>query len=810
MAGATVPISFPTQTVDLAKAIDVLKQSKTATDQLRESARRLGSDTQSSGRQVSSTLEGMTLRLQQLRGQIQNTSQSNTQQLQKLSSEYKALQAEIDKTNKKLFEQNQGWQTLFTSVKLFLTAGIVREVGSIALSMATLRGNVEGVSNAFGKLPNSVLILNEIRKATHGTIDDFKLMQLALKAENFGIPLRQLGNLLEFAAVRAQQTGISIDYLTESIITGIGRKSIKILDNLQINIADLNHRVKDLGISYGDAVGQIANEQLQLMGGYLFTSKTTVEQLNAEMQRLKQTLSAGWMGSVAGSFGEFIRDGIAGINNFLRGQKEINKEQAAEGVSAFLRSKQRELEQRERIVPIILGEIQRRKDLIQSIKDEILATESRLNFYYSKHSPAYIDEIDKLVKYKKAMSDRKDVMLDSLPLLQEAMNEQLKKISLDEKEIITITTMKERLTALMEEYRDNISFYDSKGLISKAKEIRQLEEEIARREDLLNVKKADKLEATEIKSIQFSIEEIEKLIKEWRKLEDAVIPTIDNIEEDQKESVGEILTVWQDFFVHLKLGFKDIKKSNEEALKEIKNMSEDAVKSLVVSNIDNEVNGYNIRIENARNYYDKLIELSGDNERRQVELRIRRDNELKKLEKQKGEAETRAAKRKVYLESAMAIARAFADYQYPYSLIVAGLVAVSTLAQINEINKAPKGYAKGVIGLKGPGTETSDSIPIMASRNESVITAEATRNSYKTLHKIQAGKLNDKVMEKIIAGNITVVGSDDRHTAKKLDELIKLTKANRPPDYVERAGMLYRVKDNGNKSRQYIRSKYGF
>lgn len=815
MAGVQVPISYPTNTVDLQKAIGILNQSKMATDQLRESTKKLGSETATSGKQVSSTLEGMNLKLQQLRGQIQNTSQANTAQLQKLSAEYKALQAEIDKTNKKLFEQESAWKGVFNAAKLIIAANIVREIGQIALSMATLKGNVEGVSNAFNKLPNAELLLNNIRKATHGAIDDFRLMQLALKAENFGVPLRQLGSLLEFAAVRSQQTGVSIDYLTESIITGIGRKSIKILDNLQINIADLNHRVKDLGITYGDAVGQIANEQLKLMGGYLETSKTHVEQLNAGLETTKQILSTkietGW-------FARFLNEGVQGINNFLKGVKELNKETAASDVNRFLSANEKDLSDRQKVVSTIYNEIQRRKDLIQTLKDELFEVEKKVDFYVSKHDPAYNAEIDKLGDYRRAMEGRKDVLLASIPLLEKALNNQLQTISAEEKEIITLETMKERVSALREEYEKEVEFGDRTLYLAKAKQIRQIQEEIDRREELLSIKKlehvADQQQADDLK---INFEELEKLFKEWAKLDNAVIPTLDNIEEDSKEVTEEILTQWQEVFARLRIGWdetgKKARSSQEQAaevIKEIKRTTFSIAESLFMAEVNAEVRAYDQRLSNARTYYDKLIDLAGDNERRKVELQIKRDNELKKLEKQKGEAETRAAKRRVYLESAMGVARAFADYSYPYSLIVAALVAGSALAQINEINKAPKGYKRGVIGLKGPGSETSDSIPAMLSRNESVITAQATRDSYKTLHKIQSGKLNDKVMEKIIAGSITVVGSDDKYTAKKLDELIKITKANRPPDYVERAGMLYRVKDKGSKSKQYIRSKYGF
>lgn len=62
--------------------------------------------------------------------------------------------------------------------------------------------------------------------------------------------------------------------------------------------------------------------------------------------------------------------------------------------------------------------------------------------------------------------------------------------------------------------------------------------------------------------------------------------------------------------------------------------------------------------------------------------------------------------------------------------IAAIIVGATTAAQIAAIRSqkppAAPGFAKGVIGLNGAGTETSDSIPAMLSKGESVITARGT------------------------------------------------------------------------------------
>ena len=60
------------------------------------------------------------------------------------------------------------------------------------------------------------------------------------------------------------------------------------------------------------------------------------------------------------------------------------------------------------------------------------------------------------------------------------------------------------------------------------------------------------------------------------------------------------------------------------------------------------------------------------------------------------------------------------------ALLTAGINAAFSVAKA-AINKPPPKFARGVIGLEGAGTETSDSIPAYLSRGESVIPAWGTK-----------------------------------------------------------------------------------
>ena len=105
-------------------------------------------------------------------------------------------------------------------------------------------------------------------------------MQTAVQANNFKIPLDQLATYLKFATNRAIETGESVDYLVQSIILGIGRKSPLILDNLGISASELREELAKTG-DMGKAVGNIINKSMSEAGDAIETSAVKTQKLGA-------------------------------------------------------------------------------------------------------------------------------------------------------------------------------------------------------------------------------------------------------------------------------------------------------------------------------------------------------------------------------------------------------------------------------------------------------------------------------------------------------------------------------------------------
>jgi len=193
---------------------------------------------------------------------------------------------EIKKTNNQLDSFSRSVKGIATTVGL---AFGIREIGAFLNEVSLLAGEAEGVSVAFNKIENSKRLMLDLKEATGGAVSELNLMKRAVQFANFGLDISRLPTLLQFATIRAQQTGESVDYLVNSIVTGLGRKSVLILDNLGISAAQLSEEVAKVG-DFTQAAANIIDRDLAKMGGTIDTTKSKTEEFNASLENLKVSL----------------------------------------------------------------------------------------------------------------------------------------------------------------------------------------------------------------------------------------------------------------------------------------------------------------------------------------------------------------------------------------------------------------------------------------------------------------------------------------------------------------------------------------
>ena len=200
----------------------------------------------------------------------------------KIGADLKQFRSGMQNIDHSLKRLSGGFNALGASIG---AAFVVDAVSQFVSESVDLAMQAEGVKTAFNRL-NDPNLLKNLRTATAGTLSDLELMKAAVNAENFRIPMDVLAKGLEFAQRRAQETGQSVDYLVNSFVTGLGRKSVMILDNLGISAAELKEQMEG-GADMTTAVGQIIDQEFAKAGPRIETATMKLEQQRAEIENLK-------------------------------------------------------------------------------------------------------------------------------------------------------------------------------------------------------------------------------------------------------------------------------------------------------------------------------------------------------------------------------------------------------------------------------------------------------------------------------------------------------------------------------------------
>lgn len=316
----------------------------------------------------------------------------------------------------------------------------VQAVVQFANQTAELANKAKGVRAAFQKLGDGSL-LNSLRRATQGTVDDLQLMQRAVQANNFKIPMDQLATYLQFATKRAQETGQSVDYLVDSIITGLGRQSLLILDNLGFSAAEIRDNMKD-GASMAEAVGKIIQQQMPSATTEIDKAAVASERLAAAWTNFKLMIGETTRGPVS-----WIKNQLAGVleeqtaiqnsGNLNKWQKLLSRNFILRGImrmaGTYDRAFAQDAEDAELIGPVpnpnaaanTNTETTAVKGLVAQLEEEIKKKEEIRNLSANE------DEIRQLNDEIAAMKERLKILQmtsEEYKKYQESLDKSLKKV----------------------------------------------------------------------------------------------------------------------------------------------------------------------------------------------------------------------------------------------------------------------------------------------------------------------------------------------------------------------------------------------
>lgn len=133
------------------------------------------------------------------------------------------------------------------------------EIGAGVESSKKMEGVEQAWNNAFGS--DAEAKLQRLRVATNGLVTDLDLMKGGIKGANTNIAFEDLEKMFSFAQKRALQTGEDVNFLFNSVIEGVSKKSTQVLDNLQISASDIRATFGDANtamMSSGEYASKVA------------------------------------------------------------------------------------------------------------------------------------------------------------------------------------------------------------------------------------------------------------------------------------------------------------------------------------------------------------------------------------------------------------------------------------------------------------------------------------------------------------------------------------------------------------------------
>jgi hypothetical protein len=838
-----IVIKYNVDKSEVDKSNASIQQAKNLTDQLKKSTQDLGAQSTKSGQDQVKAIGYVKQEMQRLKAQIDVTSRADTKRLNDLVKQYQAAKKQVDEFNKSLKQQHQAttqvvsgnnnvaasFMSMYSAMKLVISAAIIREFVDTSLEAARLSGNIKSVGIAFQRqIPNAELVLHNLQKATHNTVGELELMQRALRFQNFGGDVQKLPELLEFAAIRAQQTGESIDYMVNSIVDGIGRKSYLKLDNLGISLTRLKDQFNGVALNsltvaeVTQGVAAIVKEETAKMGGYAETTATKVDQIAVSWENLKKSLADSAASESLLNFYDVV---LKGADIFVR---SFNKKVNAKTLFNTETGEKQALDEFAKLQEKINAEREKGNDIIAT---ETAANEKRIEF-----NKREIDGWREKISTLNAVNDSERKQMESglqaitfyetqnaklaktNELLKE-YSENLAKANAAEKQdpLGLIPDLENKIDALEELINGSTEGGNRTGGARTKAELAKLNAEL----EIMKSKLSDlKRLGTGLlwdpeRKVWIDIEKIWKNIKkiDTQTVKDAskdfaeLAKTTGDVEKRINDLVNNPLPTSGGQIPRAEFLKAQLKAAFQDFEEEFATGGIDIAANVGQSILDIELMNQEQRLNNLKNFYDNQQTLAGDNERYKAELRVKEERETKKVQRELAISQRRARLHSIAIDTAASIAKAWVNPGWPGAVPLSAFLLAQGAAQAAIVSRTPLGFKDGVIDLKGKGTATSDSIPANLSRGESVMTAKETIMSKGILTAIRAKTLDDAKLARIVGMGRGPVerSSDNKNLEKYLREISKNTTGS---NFTQNSGVVFEAKHEGNLIKRYNRTKF--
>jgi len=228
---------------------------------------------------------------------------------------------------------------LMSMAKNAIGLGVALAAVTKAAQLTKLASDAVNVEKAFRNLAKEPdKMLQAMKTAVAGTIQEFALMKQFNQAALLGLPLDRFDEMLAIARSSAQATGQSMEFMLNSIVTGIGRQSRLMIDNLGliVSIGDANEvYAKQLGklsseltqveqkTAFANAVLKAGGDNLVKMGGSAEGAFDGVNKLGSILADTGIAIGKEIVPHV-NDFADALADVLTGMNELQKFGKEDN------------------------------------------------------------------------------------------------------------------------------------------------------------------------------------------------------------------------------------------------------------------------------------------------------------------------------------------------------------------------------------------------------------------------------------------------------------------------------------------------------
>jgi hypothetical protein len=247
----------------------------------------------------------------------------------------------------------------------------------------------------------------------------------------------------------------------------------------------------------------------------------------------------------------------------------------------------------------------------------------------------------------------------------------------------------------------------------------------------------------------------------------------------------------------------------------------DFTNGLIRASIVNDRESMDMRMDMFRAQREEELRLVGDNEAAKARINKEFDAKEKKLREQQAEREKNMALFQMLISEGPAIAKTASTLGFPLAIpFVAAMVGLFA-AQSGKLKGVglPR-FKDGVFDLDGPGSETSDSIPAMLSKRESVVPAKRSKEfSWLLQPLIEDKAFNATRLRQLVEEHVPMQLRGDLMTTQKaggadpaiLEEMRRTRKAieNMPEPHwnVDNDGLSLSVR-RGETWTHYVNNRY--